>query len=44
MSLKNIPNETIKIFSFKGEDDHENLEIRILEVSKLKKNTHCVIN
>lgn len=26
--------ETIKTFLFKGEDDHENLEIRTIEVNK----------
>lgn len=30
------PQETIKSFLFKGEDDHENLEIRTIEVNKQK--------
>lgn len=31
------PQETIKKFLFKGEDDHENLEIRTIEVIKCYK-------
>lgn len=32
------PQETIKTFLFKGEDDHENLEIRTIEV--IQSNNH----
>lgn len=38
------PQETIKTFLFKGEDDHENLEIRTIEVIQSNNNKRISID